>query len=1115
MKKHLFLFILVLLPMMASAENVMINETNFPDSNFRNWLLSQDYGADGILTDEELKNITDLDVRRLEIHDLKGIEYFTALKVLNCITNKLTALDLSNNIALEKLNCLGNRLTTINLQENKKLRYLSCVSNQLTALDISGCTELDTLACSNNQLTALDVSMNTKLISLECYSNQLSTLDLSKNTALRRIHCNNNQLTTLDVSKNTALTLLQCSTNLLTTLDVTKNPALKYLSCTDNKLTTLHVSNNKSLESITCFHNQLTSLDASGCSSLKTLSCSYNQLTTLDLSGCSALEELGCNDNQLTTLDLSENTALTTLFCYQNQIKGAGMDALVESLPTVSEGSLNVMYFENEQNVMTSTQVATAKAKGWTPYLCTYSFSEEYAGSETSPKYFPTGMTWEEVGVTPDMGQEYNNAHIYEISTDTIISNVTYRKVLKDNVFSGLCVRESGDKVWLLTKEYPTEILLYNFDWDSNQEIVTEYLKGQSLMDEYEEYEVRQETTPVGNSQTVVIDGKTYQYYMKRLSGTIIRGIGKVAELNRYPCLLSYREPAVIHPGLDYHKVHWIKRNGVEIFRSESAKEWTEEMTAYYYYKGEKVPLTLNEKKICVSIPKDCGNIIERFLANTPTLDKIRDELFEIYLIRRSDYNKLTMLDFWAEDTKSVILTSSYYTENNEEICTTPYLDVRLKKEEDVDLLTSYAEQYKLNIVKNSPLMPLWYILNITPDSEKNTLECANALYESGDFAESVPDFAYDVKIEEPYRPFVEEGKVWKVGDVTSGNPVQHVDYYYFEGDTIIDGITCKQMMSQRFVNPEFAKSNDIPQDNSLSYVGAWYEEMRKVYMYDPTRQQFKLMYDFSHDISDTLQIDNHLYVVGPKEIESIKGFKGAHWDVRMCTDGESIYSPTWLEGVGSTDCPINNVYPGYVDPLWFLMSCGVGDEVIYYNDEYEDGATPAGARKNRFDFTHTIKEKPKTRIKQEESDACISSFKRDVARPKVKTRISRGEEQSLYGEYNDLQLGINLDLLDDAYQVSITNDSGKVVYEKAVNAGSIVGLNIDISKYPEGNYTVTVENSNESFTGEFKAQLTGIEEVRSKKIEAKGHIYNLQGQRLSRLQKGLNIVNGQKIYIK
>jgi hypothetical protein len=196
-------------------------------------------------------------------------------------------------------------------------------------------------------------------------------------------------------------------------------------------------------------------------------------------------------------------------------------------------------------------------------------------------QYFPTGMTWEEIVVDPYMEQENVNACIYEIGTDTIIGDVTYKKVLKDNVFSGLCVRESGDKVWLLTKEYPTEILLYNFDWDSNQEIVTEYLKGQPhMVQDEEEYEVRQETTSIGDSKTVEIEGQTYQYIMKRLSGTLIRGIGKVAELNRYPCLLSYREPYMILPGLEYHKVHWIKRNGVEIFRSESAKEWTDEVPA-------------------------------------------------------------------------------------------------------------------------------------------------------------------------------------------------------------------------------------------------------------------------------------------------------------------------------------------------------------------------------------------------------------------------------------------------------------------------------------------------------------------------------------------------------
>ena len=344
---------------------------------------------------------------------------------------------------------------------------------------------------------------------------------------------------------------------------------------------------------------------------------------------------------------------------------------------------------------------------------------------------------------------------------------------------------------------------------------------------------------------------------------------------------------------------------------------------------------------------------------------------------------------------------------------------------------------------------------------------------------------------QDEYRPFVEEGKVWQVGD-HSGNPVQRVEYYYFEGDTIIDGKTCKQMMCQRYVAPDHPDYAIISQLPSLSYVGAWYEEDKKVYFCDAEDNQFKLMYDFSINANDTLWVNNNYppYIVGPRQTGGINGFKGVYRDVMRSGEGENSYNTTWLEGVGNIDGPIYSVYYGKELHVLFLMACAVGDELIYFNDEYEDGATPAGARKQRFDFTHTIKEKPKTRMRGE-------------------------EEQSLYGEYNEHQLNINLNPINDAYMVSITDESGKAVYEKAINAGSIVGLNIDISKYPEGNYTVTVENSNESFTGEFKAQLSGIEEVRCKKIEAKGYIYNLQGQRLRSLQKGLNIVNGQKVFVK
>jgi hypothetical protein len=342
------------------------------------------------------------------------------------------------------------------------------------------------------------------------------------------------------------------------------------------------------------------------------------------------------------------------------------------------------------------------------------------------------------------------------------------------------------------------------------------------------------------------------------------------------------------------------------------------------------------------------------------------------------------------------------------------------------------------------------------------------------------------------YHPFIEEGKVWKVGH-GSRNPIQFVEYYYFDGDTIIDGKTCKQMMCQRYVNAEHPDYAIISQFPSLSYVGAWYEENKKVYFCYATNNQFTLMYDFSVDDNATLQIHGQSYVIEPKQTGGIKGFKGTYRDVMMLWDEEqNPYNTTWLEGVGGIEGPIYNVYLGeeYHGGA-FLMSCTVGDEVIYFYDEYEDGATPESMNaKKRFDFTHTIKTQPKTPMR-------------------------RVAEQSLYGEYNTHSVVVNLYPLDETYQVRITDQTGKVFYEKDFNAGNIVGLNINISTYGDGRYTLTMENSHESFTGEFEVQTTGIEEVRNKQEVVRGSIYNLQGQRISTLQKGLNIVNGRKVYVK
>ena len=69
---------------------IAINEENFPDANFRNWLLAQSYGSDGKLSLVERWTRYTLDVREQNIANLKGIEFFTELRKLYCYDNQIT-----------------------------------------------------------------------------------------------------------------------------------------------------------------------------------------------------------------------------------------------------------------------------------------------------------------------------------------------------------------------------------------------------------------------------------------------------------------------------------------------------------------------------------------------------------------------------------------------------------------------------------------------------------------------------------------------------------------------------------------------------------------------------------------------------------------------------------------------------------------------------------------------------------------------------------------------------------------------------------------------------------------------------------------------------------------
>ena len=296
----------------VAMADVPVDQAHFPDENFRNVVLTLGDG-DSVLTDQEIKNTTELICKYEGIKSLDGIEYFTALTKLDCSDNELTSLDVSGMTALTVLYCHCNQLTALDVSNNKALEQLYCSDNGLTALDVSNNKALEQLLCTDNQLTALDISNNTALETLSCRVNQLSELDVSNNTALTELNCEENQLSSLDVSNSTGLEQLYCYGNQLTTLNVSTNTALRFLHCTSNSLTELDVSNKPALEQLFCNNNQLTALDISNNTALTWLDCTNNKLTSLNVGKGAALEQLCCEKNQLKTLDVSKCEALAKL----------------------------------------------------------------------------------------------------------------------------------------------------------------------------------------------------------------------------------------------------------------------------------------------------------------------------------------------------------------------------------------------------------------------------------------------------------------------------------------------------------------------------------------------------------------------------------------------------------------------------------------------------------------------------------------------------------------------------------------------------------------------------------------------------------------------------------
>ena len=354
------------------ADEVAIDETNFPDANFREVVKRFDKDGNGSFSQAELDAVKGLSPFNEGIQNLKGIEYFTALKYLDVGSNQLTTLDVSANTALTELEASGNQLTSLDVSANTALTNLSVKYNQLTSLDVSGCTMLTNLDVESNKLTTLDVSTNTALSRLSVRENQLTNLDISANTALINLNLSTNKLTKLDLSANTALTSLNVYNNQLTELDLSANTALTSLNVSGNQLTALNVSANTKLTDLYVENNQLTELDVSANTVLTNLGVSYNQLTSLDLSANEQLFQLSAKGTSLTALRLG-NLMTWDLFDVDNPTKVS----LTAETGTAIDLKTYAPFFDASKvsNVKGGTIDANGILTGWTsgsPVTYTY-----------------------------------------------------------------------------------------------------------------------------------------------------------------------------------------------------------------------------------------------------------------------------------------------------------------------------------------------------------------------------------------------------------------------------------------------------------------------------------------------------------------------------------------------------------------------------------------------------------------------------------------------------------------------------------------------------------------------------------------------------------------------
>ena len=207
---------------------------------------------------------------------------------------------------------------------------------------------------------------------------------------------------------------------------------------------------------------------------------------------------------------------------------------------------------------------------------------------------------------------------------------------------------------------------------------------------------------------------------------------------------------------------------------------------SYYWYKGKKVPLTQNLEYVNIVI-SESRSIDKQLKKRVSDLGLVTESVnltecvikAKLESSRTNDKDYCSLVHELKANISAVVAVCPFYERGKgmEPIGTSDIFYVRLKGDDQYGLpvelqkydtapLLELCEMYGVQIIKEIPYMPDWYMLSIAGSDFENSIDAANRFYESNLVADVDPAFMFDFRPNSVNDPMF--GQQWGLSNSTN-----------------------------------------------------------------------------------------------------------------------------------------------------------------------------------------------------------------------------------------------------------------------------------------------------------------------------------------------------------